>query len=109
MTKHDDTFHLEGIRGHVAALKSYLPDSKEAFLADEKTQDAILMRLLALGEEIAHLSDTFSEEHPEIHWYKIVGLRNRIAHGYFEVDQDVIWNVLTDGSLDELIALDDTI
>lgn len=46
-----------------------------------------------------------SEQHSEIHWYKIVGLRNRIAHGYFEVDQDVIWNLLTDGSLDELITL----
>lgn len=109
MTKHDDSFHLEGIKEHVIALKTYLPDSKEAFLADEKTQDAVLMRLLALGEEIAHLSDSFSAQYPELHWYKIIGLRNRIAHGYFEVDQDVIWNVLTDGSLDELAALVDKV
>jgi uncharacterized protein with HEPN domain len=107
MTKHDDSFYLEGIKEHVIAIKLYLPDSKEVFLADEKTQDAVLMRLLALGEEIGHLSSSFSEHHPEVHWYKIVGLRNRIAHGYFEVDQDVIWNVLTDGSLDELTTLVD--
>lgn len=49
MTKHDDTFYLEGIKEHVAAIKGYLPSSKEAFLADIKTQDAVLMRLLALG------------------------------------------------------------
>jgi uncharacterized protein with HEPN domain len=74
-------------------------------MAGEKTQDAVLMRLLALGEEIAHLSDEFSEKHPELHWYKIIGLRNRIAHGYFEVDKDVIWDTLTDGSLDEFSTI----
>jgi len=46
------------------------------------------MCLIALGKEIVHLSDAFSE---------IVGLRNRIAHGYFEVDQDTIRNTLADG------------
>jgi len=102
MTKHDDSFYLEGIKEHLDAIKSYLPDSKEAFMKNQQAQDAILMRLLALGEEIAHLSDVFSEKHPGLHWYKIVGLRNRIAHGYFEIDKDLIWDTLTDNSLDEL-------
>lgn len=102
MTKHDDTFYLEGIKEHLEAVRSYLPKSKEAFLADARTQDAILMRLLAIGEELSHLSDKFAKEHPDIQWYKIVGLRNRIAHGYFEIDQDLIWDTLTNGSLDEL-------
>lgn len=105
MTKHDDKFYLEGIKEHLEAIKQYLPNSKEAFLADDKTQDAILMRLMALGEEIAHLSPEFSEKHPNLHWYKIVGLRNRIAHGYFEVDPDIIWDTLTSGPLDELTQI----
>ncbi len=82
MTKHDNKFYLEGIKEHAEAIKGYLPESKEAFLADVRTQDAVLMRLMALGEEIAHLSPGFSEKHSDVHWYKIVGLRNRIAHGY---------------------------
>jgi uncharacterized protein with HEPN domain len=98
----EDAFYLEGIQEHIAAIKSYLPKSKEAFLADEMVQDAVLMRLLAIGEEISHLSDILLEKHPELQWHKISGLRNRIAHGYFEVDKDVIWQLLTDGSLDEL-------
>jgi len=105
MTKHDDKFYLEGVKEHLVAIKSYLPASKEAFLVDEKTQDAILMRLMALGEEIAHLSPKFSESHPDLHWYKIVGLRNRIAHGYFEVDPELIWDTLTGDSLEELDQL----
>ncbi len=63
------------------------------------------MRLMALGEEISHLSTEFTEKHSNLHWYKIVGLRNRIAHGYFEVDPEVIWDTLTDGSIDELERL----
>ena len=105
MTEHDDSFYLEGIKEHLNAIKSYLPNSKEAFMKDQQVQDAILMRLLALGEEIAHLSPEFSEQHPDLHWYKIVGLRNRIAHGYFEIDKDLIWDTLIDGSLDELHAI----
>jgi len=102
MTKHDDLFYLEGVREHVAAIKGYMPETKDVFLADEKTQDAVLMRLLALGEEIGRLSDEFKEQHANLHWYKVVGLRNRIAHGYFEIDPELIWETLTDGSLDEL-------
>jgi uncharacterized protein with HEPN domain len=105
MTKHDDLFYLEGIKEHVDAIRSYLPKTKEAFLEDEKTQDAVLMRLLALGEEISRLSDAFEKKHSELDWYKIVGLRNRIAHGYFENDAEIIWDTVAGDSLNELDAL----
>jgi len=49
MTKHDDSFHIEGIKEHVIALRSYLPDSKEAFLADKKTQDAVCNAITRSG------------------------------------------------------------
>lgn len=105
MTQHEDSFHLEGIKEHIAAIRQYLPASKQVFLADKKAQDAILMRLLAIGEEVGHLSKAFSQQHPDLQWYKIVGLRNRIAHGYFEIDPEVIWDTVTNGSLDELDRL----
>ena len=102
MTNRDDSFYLEGIKEHLTFIQSYIPASKEVFMASPQIQDAILMRLLALGEEITHFSDDFFENNPDQHWRKIVGLRNRIVHGYWEVDKDVIWDTLTDGSLDEL-------
>ena len=102
MTKHDDSFYLEGIAEHILAIRSYLPESKQAFMDDSLIQDAVLMRVMALGEEISHLSEDFMSKYPGQNWHKIVGLRNRIAHGYFEVDQEVIWDTLTGGSLDEL-------
>jgi uncharacterized protein with HEPN domain len=105
MTKHDDTFYLEGVEEHVVAIRKYLPPTKAAFLADDVVQDAILMRLLAIGEEIVHLSDAIMQKYPAMQWHKIIGLRNRIVHGYFEVDKDTIWETLTDGSLEELQSI----
>jgi uncharacterized protein with HEPN domain len=102
MTQKDDAFYLEGIREHILAIRSYLPGSLNDFLEDARTQDAVLMRLLALGEEIGRLSDSFTERHPDLKWYQIVGMRNRIAHGYFEIDPAVVWETITSGDLDEL-------
>ncbi len=87
---------------HLAAIRSYIPANKEDFLADTKAQDAIFMRIQALGEEIAHLNKDFLASHPALELRKIIGLRNRIAHGYFEIDTGVIWDTLTDGSLDQV-------
>ncbi|HUC88205.1 MAG TPA: HepT-like ribonuclease domain-containing protein [Candidatus Binatia bacterium] len=102
MTAHDQEFYKEAILEHIAAIQEYLPGSKETFLKDEKTYDAILMRLFAIGEELSAVRDILNEKNPDIEWHKIIGLRNRIAHGYWEVDKDTIWEILTDGSLEEL-------
>jgi uncharacterized protein with HEPN domain len=102
MTKHDDFFYIEGLKEHIAAIRSYLPADKESFLSDGIVQDAILMRLLAMGEEIGKLSEDFKDEHSDLSWYKIIGLRNRIAHEYRVVDQDVIWEIINGGELDDL-------
>ena len=105
MGKHDESFHIEGIRENITAIKNYLPDTKEAFLEDDKTQDAVLMRLIALSEEISHLGEDFERKHPGLDWYKIRGLRNRIAHGYFEIDPEIVWDTVAGKSLDELSEL----
>jgi uncharacterized protein with HEPN domain len=102
MTKHDDLFYIEGLKEHITAIRSYLPKDKQSFLSDDITQDAVLMRLLTMGEEIGKLSDDFREQYPDLPWYKIIGLRNRIAHEYDVVDKDVIWDIVSGGALDEL-------
>ena len=107
MSHHDELFYIEGIKEHIAAIKGYLPADKQDYLADQMVQDAVLMRLLALGEEINNLSDEFKDAHPDLPWYKIVGLRNRLAHDYFVVDTDVVWDIVAGGALDELARVID--
>ena len=101
MTAHDKNFYIEAILDHIAAIESYIPSSKDEYLQDEKTYDAILMRLITIGEELSNVREKLDQD-PRHEWHKIIGLRNRIAHAYWEIDKDIIWELLTDGSLKNL-------
>ena len=56
-----------------------------------------LVRLLeVVGEAASRVPVDFRDEHPEIPWIGVVGLRNRLIHGYDDVDYDVVWKILTE-------------
>jgi len=61
---------------------------------DSKTFDAILMNFIVIGEMAAKLSEDFKNGNPEIEWWKIKGLRNIVAHDYFGVDAEEIWQII---------------
>ena len=70
---------------------------KEDFLADKRTQSAVVMSLLVIGEAATKVMDSspeFAVRHPEIPWRSMRGMRNRIAHGYFEINLDVVWDTV---------------
>jgi len=48
-----------------------------------------------IGEAARHVSDELKSKNPEIAWIDIVGMRNRLVHGYFSVDYDVVWDTAT--------------
>ncbi len=67
------------------------------FLADLRTQRAVVMSLMIVGEAASRiLSDhpDFAEANAEIPWRGIRGMRNRIAHGYFDIDLRVVWTTV---------------
>ena len=71
--------------------------SKDAFLQDKRTQQAVILNLILVGEEATKLlkSDpAFAEQHPDVPWHAMKGMRNRIAHGYFEINLDTVWETL---------------
>lgn len=47
-----------------------------------------------IGEAARRLTETTRSAHPEIPWKKIVGTRDRVIHGYFRVDLDIVWEVV---------------
>lgn len=63
---------------------------------DEDEQLALaLTRLLEIvGEAAASLSQDVRDSRPEVPWRAIIGTRNRLIHGYFDVDLDIIWNIV---------------
>ncbi|MCS7287660.1 MAG: DUF86 domain-containing protein [Roseiflexus sp.] len=64
------------------------------FLADTKTQDAVVRNLEILGEAARRIPLHIQQSRPEIPWRQIAGLRNRLAHGYFAIDYAIVWDIV---------------
>lgn len=70
---------------------------KSDFLADKRTQQAVIMSLIIIGEAASKIMDgypSFIQEHLDIPWRGMRGMRNRIAHGYFDINLDVVWETV---------------
>jgi len=78
--------------------------SYNEFVDDKRTRYAVERLLLIIGEAANHISDDTKNEHPEIQWKRIIGLRNVLAHEYGEILVDRIWNICK-SNVPELIIL----
>ena len=67
---------------------------QDAFIADTRTYDAVLRNIELIGEAATHIPGSLRETKPEIEWRKIIGARNRVAHAYAGIDDDVIWDII---------------
>jgi uncharacterized protein with HEPN domain len=68
--------------------------TREQLGADLKTQSAVLHQLLVRGEAAKRLSDTFRDAHTDTAWKAIAGMRDRIIHGYDDVDLGEVWRTI---------------
>jgi uncharacterized protein with HEPN domain len=88
--------YLEHIRQAASEACSFIEGmSKDDFLADRRTQNAVVMSLIAIGETAARLMDrypAFTARHAEIPWLLMRDTRNRIAHGYFDIEFNTVWD-----------------
>jgi uncharacterized protein with HEPN domain len=67
------------------------------FLADKRTQQAVIMSLIVLGEAATKVMDRypdFANEHAQVPWRNMRGMRNRIAHGYFDINLGMVWDTV---------------
>jgi len=89
-----DEKRLRDILGAINAIDSYFVSSYDEFIADTKTQDAILYNLIIIGEAANQISDEFQEKHHTIPWSSMIGTRNIIVHGYDQVKLQIVWEIL---------------
>lgn len=87
--------YADKILGYCAGL------SYEQFCADSKLVEACVFNLSQMGELANRVDDDFAEQHPQIPWRYIYGLRNRIVHDYEGVKLQLIWEII-DGDLEQL-------
>ena len=68
--------------------------TRQGFLQDTQVQDSVIRRLGIIGEAAGRISPDFRDAQPEIQWSEIRGMRNRVIHGYGDVDMDVVWDTV---------------
>lgn len=89
---------IEQMREAAVQASDYVAGmEREAFNGDKRTQQAVILNLLVLGEIAAKCIDNeaaFVADHPDLPWASMKGMRNRIAHGYFELDIRVVWETV---------------
>lgn len=99
----DETERLRDILEAIERIGKYAAKGRDAFERDELIQNWVAHHLQIIGEACRALSAQFREEHPEIPWVKIIGMRNILVHDYFGVDVDRVWAVV-ERDLPDLLA-----
>ena len=93
--KKDDTVFLRHILDAIQYIDGYVGGlAFDQFLQRRMTQDAVVRQLEIIGEASNSLSADLREAHPDVMWGQIIGMRNRLIHGYFQIDLEIVWEVV---------------
>lgn len=86
-----DRLYLTHVVSAIDAARSFTAEGREAFMADSKTQSAVIRQIEIIGEAVKRLGDEAKNVEPAVPWRLIAGTRDRLIHGYFQVDLAAVW------------------
>ena len=90
----NDKIRLLHILEAISEIESYINNLDDsAFLNSSLIRNATLMQIQIIGEATSHLSDSLKSQFPEVEWRQIRSTRNIIAHEYFGIDFEIVWNI----------------
>ena len=91
----DESFYLSDIQECCEKILKYTAGyTFEDLIHDDRTYDAILRNLEIIGEAAKHVADETKERYPQVKWRKIGDFRNIVAHNYFGVSNEIVWDVI---------------
>jgi uncharacterized protein with HEPN domain len=70
--------------------------SRERYDEDENLRLAVIHLIQTVGEAARQVSREFCNNHPDIRWADIIGMRHKVVHDYLGVDEDIVWQVATE-------------
>ena len=92
--RQDDLYLLDMLVAARKAARFAADVTYSQFERSDLHQNAIIKVVEIVGEAASRVSEVTKEAHPEVPWQEIVGLRNRIVHAYFEIDLELIWQIV---------------
>ncbi len=104
MSKIDDLTRLKHIRDSVKEALVFTENRTREDLNTDRMLSLALVRLFEIiGEAANHISEPCQLKYSQIPWRQIIGMRNRLIHAYFDVDLDIVWQIITQ-DLDSLLV-----
>ncbi len=104
--RRDEAYLLDILLSARRALKYIEGLNLEQFESDELVQDAVMYPLEIMGEAAGHISEEFRQNHPDIPWHKIIGIRNRLIHEYFRINHMTVWDTINNDLPDLIRTLE---
>jgi uncharacterized protein with HEPN domain len=90
----DDRALLLHILDAAARIDEYTQGGRVRFLADPRTQDAVIRNIEIVGEAAKGLSEQTKSRQAEIPWRQIAGMRDKLIHQYFGVNLELVWKTV---------------
>jgi uncharacterized protein with HEPN domain len=101
----DWRFRVRDILSALDAIAAFTDGMTYAqFVADRRTRDAVIRNLITMGESVRWIPDVILTAHPEVPWRTMRGVRNVVAHEYFGIDDEILWQTVR-GDLPPLVPL----
>jgi uncharacterized protein with HEPN domain len=95
MSRRDDALLLRDMLEHTRLACNAATGRGRVDLDADRVFRAACERFVeVVGEAASNVSDEFQKAHPDIPWRKIVGTRNILAHGYAQIDLDILWDII---------------
>ncbi len=89
-----DRLYLRHVVDAIEDIRPFTADGRDAFLHDRKTQSAVIRQLEIIGEAVKRLSPEITARHAGVPWRQIAGTRDRLIHGWFQVDLAAVWSMV---------------
>jgi uncharacterized protein with HEPN domain len=110
----DYKVYLEDVLQAIGKIRDYTTGmSRQAFMSDSKTLDAVVRNLEVIGEAAKKVPKEIQVKNPQVEWRKIASLRDILIHEYFGVDREIVWDIVENklpvlvGQVNRMLELQD--
>jgi len=93
--KRDYRLYIDDILEAIRKIEKYIEGlTKDDFLRDDKSFDAVIRNFEIIGEAVKHIPLDIREKYPDVPWKVMAGMRDKLIHEYFGIRYDVVWDTI---------------